>query len=124
VTQNQNASVSITSPTGSQTVAHGQSLPINWFINNAPTSGAAVVDLYTAQGNKIGTIAISSNMSGGFNWTIPTPNTICTQQYPNALCGQSLSGQYYIKVSLVAGNGFDSNSTTYASATSGVFTIY
>jgi hypothetical protein len=40
------------------------------------------------------------------------------------LCGANLSGQYYVKATLVSGNGFDSNATVYASATSGVFSIY
>lgn len=120
----QNASVTVSSPTQNQTASYGQSLPINWTVQNAPANSSAVLDLYTVGGSKVGTIAIQNNTgSGSYNWTVPTPNTICTMQYPNGLCGQSLSGQYFVKVSIVSGSGFDSNPTTYASANSGTFTV-
>ncbi len=121
----QPSSVTVTSPTQGQSVAHGQTLPISWTVQNQSfPNSSVVVDLYTVSGSKIGTIAIQSGIgSGSYNWTVPTPNTICTQQYPNALCGQSLSGQYFIKVSIVSGSGFDSGATTYASGNSGTFTV-
>jgi peptidoglycan hydrolase-like protein with peptidoglycan-binding domain len=122
----QNNTITITSPNGSQTLSRGQNLAIAWTLNNAPNNSAVVLDLYTANAIKVGTIAVSGSgsASNSFNWTIPTPNVVCTMQYPNGLCGANLSGQYYVKATLVSGNGFDSNATVYASATSGVFSIY
>ncbi len=118
------ASVTVSLPTQGRTVSHGQSLPIQWSLQNTPSNSSSVVDLYTVGGSKVGTIAIQSTASSvEYNWTVPTPNTMCTMQYPNALCGQSLSGQYYIKVSVVSGSGFDANPTTYASGNSGTFTV-
>ncbi len=118
------ASVTVSLPTQGQTVSHGQSLPIRWSLQNTPANTTSIVDLYTVAGSKVGTIAIQSTASSvEYNWTVPTPNTICTMQYPNGLCGQSLSGQYFIKVSVVSGSGFDANATTYASGNSGTFTV-
>jgi peptidoglycan hydrolase-like protein with peptidoglycan-binding domain len=120
----QPAAVTVTSPTQGQTVTHGQVIPISWTVQQVPANSAAVVDLYTVSGSKVGTIAIqTAASSGSINWTVPTPNTVCTLQYPNGLCGQSLGGQYFVKVSIVAGSGFDSNATTYASGNSGTFTV-
>jgi hypothetical protein len=127
VTQSQNVSLSITSPQGSAQFQNGTIMPIVWNTTNPPSGASAtVLDLYTSQGTKVGTIAISSNTSGSYNWSIPrVPNNLmCTMQYPNGLCGTALSGQYYLKASLVSGNGFDASQFVYSSATSGTFTIY
>jgi len=116
--------LTVTSPTAGQVYARGSIMPITWSYPVTPGSNVAVVlDLYTAAGSKVGTIAISSQTMGTTNWTVPVPNTVCTMQYPNGLCGQSLSGQYYIKATVVSGNGFDSNATTLATAQSGTFSI-
>lgn len=121
----QNTSVTIASPTHGQTVMRGQQLPITWNAYNLPTNSSTVVDLYTVQGSKVGTIAIQSNVGAGtVTWNVPVGGTVCTMQYPNGLCGQHLSGQYFIKVSVVSGSGFDSNPTVYGSANSGTITIY
>ena len=86
---------------------------------------ASIVDLYTAAGNKVGTIAITNDLAGVYHWNIPSfqPNMMCTLQYPNGLCGQNLQGQYYIVVTAVVGNGFDQNQTVIGTAQSGIFTI-
>ncbi len=121
----QTTTVSVASPLQGQTVARGTQLPILWTVNNAPTNSSVVAELYTVQGSKVGTIAIQSNVgAGSFSWNVPVGGTVCTLQYPNGLCGQNLSGQYFVKVSVVSGSGFDSNPTTYGSANSGTFTIY
>jgi len=119
----QQATVSVNSPAQGTVVSHGQTLNVAWSTTNVPQSGSTVVDLYTVSGSKVGTIAIQSGVSSGnYNWVVPTPNTICTLQYPNGLCGQNLSGQYFIKVSLVSGNGFDGGAV-FASGNSGTFTV-
>lgn len=115
--------LSVTAPAAGQTVSHGGALPVSWQ-SNIKVAGSVVVDLYTVAGVKVGTIAIQSyNGNGSYTWTVPTPHTVCTLQYPNGLCGMSLSGQYFIKVSIVSGSGFDANPTTFASGNSGTFTI-
>jgi len=128
VTQaNQHTSLTITSPQGGVQYQNGTQMPIAWSMTNPPSSNSSMIlDLYTGAGAKVGTIAISSNTSGSYNWSIPrVPNNLlCTMQYPNGLCGVALSGQYYIKATLVSGSGFDSNATTYTSTNSAVFTIY
>lgn len=116
--------MSVTAPATGQTVARGGVLPITWE-SSLKVAGSVLVDLYTASGSKVGTVAIQSyNGNGSYSWTVPVPNTVCTMQYPNALCGQSLSGTYFVKVSIVSGSGFDSTQNTFASANSGAFTVY
>lgn len=122
--------LTVTSPTVGQTYARGAQMPISWsgLIRQtfAYEPQASVVDLYTAAGTKIGTIAIQNGLSGSFTWSIPPfPNTmICTMQYPNALCGSNIApGQYYIKVTAVVGSGFESNPSVIGTAQSGVFNI-
>jgi peptidoglycan hydrolase-like protein with peptidoglycan-binding domain len=124
---NTNSAITVTSPVSGSQYQNGTVMPIAWTSSNTPSGNSAVVlDLYTNQGSKVGTIAISNNASGSYSWSVPrVPNNLfCTMQYPNGLCGTALSGQYYIKASLVSGSGFDTNATIYSSATSGVFTIY
>ncbi len=115
----------ITSPTAGQVYVRGTQMPITWSYPVTPGNLATILDLYTAAGGKVGTIAIQSGSVGSYTWSIPSfpQNYMCTLQYPNGLCGQNLQGQYYIKVSVVSGNGFDSNATTYATGQSGVFSI-
>jgi PKD repeat protein len=101
-------------------------LPIVWSgTGTGYSTVATVLDLYSVQNGKIGTIAIQSGASGSYTWSIPPfPNTqYCTMQYPNGLCGTNLpDGQYYVKATLVSGNGFDGGSQL-ASANSGTFSI-
>lgn len=107
----------------SGTLLPGQILTVSWQSTNAPAQSTVVLDLYRTGGTKVGTIAIQSNKSGSFAWTIPTPGAVCTQQYPNALCGTDLrGGSYYIKVSLVPGNGF-SNTAAVATAHTQSFSV-
>ncbi|MBX4200391.1 IPT/TIG domain-containing protein [Candidatus Parcubacteria bacterium] len=122
-TQTQNATIRINNPNGGETVSSGQNLNISWTSNNAPSQSALVLDLYSVAGVKVGTIAVSSNTTSSSTWRIPTGGTVCTLQFPNGLCGQSLSGQYYIEGSLVSGSGFDPSPTVYYKAVSGNFTI-
>jgi len=124
-----NGGLTVTSPTAGQTYARGTQMPIAWsgLIHQtfAYEQDSSIVDLYTAVGSKVGTIAIQNGIAGSFTWSIPPfPNNLaCIQTYPNGLCGQNLQGQYYIKVTAVVGNGFDSNPTVIGTAQSGVFTI-
>lgn len=119
--------MTVSSPTQGQTVQSGSQLTISWSAPYLVTSGSYVLDLYTSAGSKVGTIAIQSatSNSGSYVWSVPrVPNNyFCTMQYPNGLCGQNLEGgSYFVKVSLVPGNGFD-NQTATASANSGTFTV-
>lgn len=119
--------LTVTSPIAGQTYTRGSQMPISWSGLTRQTFAyepqASVIDLYTSAGGKVGTIAIQSGLSGSTTWSVPTPNTICTMQYPNGLCGQTLQGQYYIKVTAVVGTGFESNLNVIGTAQSGVFTI-
>lgn len=121
--------LSVTSPTAGQVYTRGNAMPISWSglirATLAYEPHASIVDLYTAAGVKVGTIAIGNSLQGNMQWNIPTyaPDMACTMQYPNGLCGQNLQGQYYIVVTAVVGNGFESNPTVIATAQSGIFTI-
>ncbi len=117
--------VSITSPVQGQVVQTGATLPISWSYPVTPGSASARIELFTAAGDSVGLIAVSNSTSGTYSWRLPPfPNNLfCTMQYPNGLCGMNLSGQYYIQVSEVSGNGLDANPSVYATARSGVFTI-
>lgn len=115
--------LTVTAPVTSTSVSRGGALPISWQ-SSIKVAGSVVLDLYTASGSKVGTIAIQTyGGNGSYTWTVPTPNTVCTMQYPNGLCGTALSGQYFIKASIVSGSGFDANPTTFASGNSGTFTV-
>ncbi len=116
--------LTVTSPSAGQVVPHGSTLPISWGYPVTPGSATMVIDLYTAAGSKVGTMAISNQTSGTYNWSVPPfPNNLmCTMQYPNGLCGVYLSGQYYVQVSATSGSGFD-NTSAIATGRSGTFTI-
>jgi peptidoglycan hydrolase-like protein with peptidoglycan-binding domain len=125
----QTNTLSVTNPVAGQTYARGTDMTISWsgLIRQtfAYEQHASIVDLYTATGIKVGTIAITNDLSGSTQWRIPPfPNNLmCTMQYPNGLCGQNVQGQYYIKVTAVVGSGFETNSTVIATAQSGIFTV-
>lgn len=113
----QGSGVQVTSPTQGSTYYRGQDMNISWNGGGAYTSASVTLELYTAGGTNIGTIAISGLAAGSYTWHIPNypQNYMCTMQYPNGLCGTNIpSGQYYIKATLGG----------VTSATSGVFTIY
>jgi hypothetical protein len=117
--------LTVTSPATGAIVRSGSPLVISWSYPVTPGSASMVIDLYTSQGSKVGTIAVSQNTIGSYTWNVPPyPNTqVCTQQYPNGLCNASIQGQYYVQVSAVSGSGLDANPTVYATGRSGVFTI-
>jgi hypothetical protein len=134
--------ITVTHPTASQQFLRGQDMTIAWnAAANIPSNATTQLDLYTAAGATVGTIAISSNANGSYTWHIPgfPQNYMCTMQYPNGLCGTNIpSGQYYIKVtatsncnntmtpSSVNGTPQITNSCQgilYGTAQSGVFTI-
>lgn len=125
----QTNTLSVTSPTAGQVYSRGGQMTISWsgLIREtfAYEPHASIVDLYTAAGVKVGTIAIGNDLKGSYDWHIPgfPQNVMCTMQYPNALCGTNVQGQYYIMVTAVVGNGFDQNQTVIGTAQSGVFTI-
>lgn len=128
-TQTQNSGFTVTSPTAGQVYTRGNDMTISWsgLIHQtfAAEQDSSIIDLYTAAGVKVGTIAIANGISGTYNWHIPGfPQTyMCTMQYPNGLCGQNIQGLYYIQVTDVVGNGFDTNPTVIGTAQSGIFTI-
>jgi peptidoglycan hydrolase-like protein with peptidoglycan-binding domain len=125
----QTSSLNITSPTSGQVYTRGSDMTISWggLIRQtfAYEAHASIVDLYTAAGVKVGTIAITNDLSGTYQWRIPPfPNIyMCTMQYPNGLCGQNVQGQYYMVVTAVVGTGFEANPTVIGTATSGIFTV-
>ncbi|HVY72588.1 MAG TPA: peptidoglycan-binding protein [Candidatus Paceibacterota bacterium] len=127
--QVQTNTLTVTSPAAGQVYARGSQMNISWggLIREtfAYEPHASIVDLYTAAGVKVGTIAITNDLKGSYDWRIPGfPQTMmCTMQYPNGLCGTNVQGQYYIQVTAVVGNGFDSNSQVLGTAQSGAFTI-
>ena len=118
--------LSVTQPAANQVYTRGQDMPISWSYPVTPGSANIVLDLYTAQGNKVGTIAVTSNTTGSYTWHIPgfPQNYMCTMQYPNGLCGVSIpTGQYYIEATATS-DGFNPiGATIYATGQSGVFTI-
>jgi hypothetical protein len=126
----QTNTLSVTSPTAGQAYGHSEAMTISWsgLIREtfAYEPHASIVDLYTAAGVKVGTIAITNDLQGSYQWRIPPfPNNVmCTMQYPNGLCGTALNGSYYIQVTAVVGSGFDPNETVIGTAQSGVFTIH
>jgi len=117
--------ITVSSPVAGATYARGQDMTISWGYPVTPNSTPMVIELYTAAGTPIGPIAVSNATSGSYPWHIPgfPQNYMCTQQYPNGLCGASIpNGQYYIKVSAEQ-NALSGNPTVIASGQSGVFTI-
>jgi peptidoglycan hydrolase-like protein with peptidoglycan-binding domain len=125
----QQNTLTVTSPTAGQVYTRANQMTISWsgLIRQtfAYEPHASIVDLYTAAGTKVGTIAITNDLAGVYQWNIPPfPNNMfCTMQYPNGLCGQNVQGQYYIVVTAVVGNGFETNAMTIGTAKSGIFTV-
>ncbi len=127
--QTQTNTLQVTSPAAGQIYTRGSQMNISWSGLVRETFAyephASIVDLYTAAGTKVGTIAITNDLKGSYDWHIPGfPQTMmCTMQYPNALCGTNVQGQYYIQVTAVVGNGFGTNETVIGTAQSGVFGV-
>ena len=109
-------------PSGNETVEQGDELEIVWESKDEPNDSSVIIELYESNGDKVGTIAISEDSDDSFDWDVPEGGTYCTQQFPNGLCGHDLEGRYYIKASLVRGNGF-SGGTILDSDTSATFEI-
>lgn len=120
------AGITITSPSAGQTYTRGGQMPITWSgSSDGYASASTVLDLYSVQSGKVGTVAIQTGASGSYTWNIPqySADLACTMQYPNGLCGTDLpNGQYYLKATLVQGTGFD-NGAQIATANSGTFSI-
>ncbi len=119
---NNDASISIEEPDRGDDVEQGDTLRVEWTIEDRPSNSSVALELFTESGRSIGTIAVVEGRSGSYSWRVPTPSYYCTMQYPNGLCGMDLRGDYYIRARLLAGNGFD-NSYEYDADDSGVFTI-
>lgn len=121
--------LNVTSPTAGQVYTRGNQMTISWSGLIRETfvyePHASIVDLYSTAGYKVGTIAITNDLTGVYQWSVPSfrPDMACTMQYPNGLCGQNLQGQYYIVVTAIVGNAFEQNPTVIGTAQSGVFTI-
>lgn len=119
---NDDATIEVTRPTSSDDVDQGDTQKITWKSSDEPSNSAVILDLYKSNGTKVGAIAISDDTDGSYTWHVPERNTYCTQQYPNGLCGYDLDGSYYIKASLVEGNGFNGGDVLDTD-TSGTFEI-
>lgn len=121
---NNDATINVTRPTSSDDVNQGETQKITWSSSDEPSDSSVVLELYTSAGHLVGTIAVSNDTDGSYSWRVPrVPNTLlCTMQYPNGLCGYNLEGNYYIKASLVRGNGL-SNGEVLDTDTSGTFEI-
>lgn len=122
--QYSNNALTITSPAAGQSYQRGQTMSIAWNGNTSGYGNMLAFDLYTQAGNKIGTIAMTSENYGTYQWAIPpaNPNYACTMQYPNGLCGILLQpGLYKIRASLQS--NYD-GAWGAPVAESGTFTIY
>ncbi|HEV7449202.1 MAG TPA: peptidoglycan-binding protein [Candidatus Paceibacterota bacterium] len=119
---NNDASIDVTRPTSSNDVDQGDTQKITWNSSDEPSNSSVILELYTSNSRLVGTIAVSSDTDGSYSWHVPERNIYCTMQYPNGLCGYDLDGSYYVKASLVRGNGFDGG-TVLDSDTSGTFDI-
>lgn len=119
---NNDATIDVTRPTSNDDVEQGDTQKISWNSSDAPSNASIVLELYQSNNRLVGTIAISSDEDGSYNWHVPERNTFCTQQFPNGLCGYDLDGDYYIKASLTEGNGF-SGGRVLDTDTSGTFEI-
>ncbi len=118
---NNDASISVEEPDRGDDVEQGDTLRIEWTVEDRPSNSSVALDLFTEAGRSVGTIAVVEGRSGSYSWRVPTPSVYCTMQYPNGLCGMDLRGDYYIRARLLAGNSFDSRE--YDRDDSGVFTI-
>lgn len=122
--QYSNSTLTITSPNAGQGYQRGQVMPITWSGNTSGYGNNLAFDLYTNGGIKIGTIAMTSENYGTYQWIIPsaTPNYVCTMQYPNGLCGTFLQpGLYKIRAALQS--NYD-GAWGIPIAESGTFTLY
>lgn len=120
-TDDDDATVEITKPGSGVTVEQGDELDIEWDVSDEPSNASIILDLYDEDDDRVGTIAIVDAEKGEYEWDVPRPNTFCTLQYPNGLCGYDLEGEYYLKASLVRGTGFGGE--TLDTDTSPVFEI-
>ena len=118
------ATVVISAPLADQQYLRGSFMPIRWSVSSGVPVGATLaLELYTASGARVGTIALPAASAGSYTWYIPYAQDVCTMQYPNGLCGVSIPpGRYYLQLTASA-NGFDQNATRYASARSGLFSV-
>ncbi len=119
---NNDASISIEEPDRGDDVEQGDTLRVEWVVEDRPSNSSVALELFTEGGRSVGTVAVVEGRSGSYSWRVPTPSYYCTMQYPNGLCGMDLRGDYYIRARLLAGNGL-SNSYEYDTDDSGVFTI-
>ena len=97
------ATIEVTRPSGNQTVEQGDELDIAWESTDEPNNITVVIELYDEDDDRVGTIAITDDEDGDYEWDVPEGGDVCTQQFPNGLCGYDLEGEFYIKVSLVRG---------------------
>jgi hypothetical protein len=119
---NGDATINVTRPTSNDDVQQGDTQKISWNSDNAPSNASVLLELYQSNNHLVGTIAVSGDEDGSYTWRVPERNTYCTQQFPNGLCGYDLDGDYYVKASLVRGNGFNGGEVLDTD-TSGTFEI-
>lgn len=114
--------VTVSSPAAGAQLVYGQSTTVNWA--SSVQGSSVVLDLYSGLGVKIGTFAISSNISGSTSWVVPLQGSgiACTMQYPNGLCGASIpAGSYKIRATVMSGLFGQGNAL--GSGESGLFSI-
>lgn len=99
--------INVTAPDAGEVVEQGDELDIEWDVTDEPNNSAVILELYDEDDDRVGTIAIVDSDEDSFEWDVPERGGYCTQQYPNELCGYDLEGEYYIRATLVEGNGFD-----------------
>jgi hypothetical protein len=116
------ASITVEEPDRGDDVEQGDTLRIEWTVEDRPSDSEIELVLYTEYGHSVGVIAIVDGRSGSYSWRVPTPNLYCTMQYPNGLCGMDLRGDYFIRARLLADTNYN-NSYEYDADDSGVFTI-
>ncbi|MDB5238211.1 MAG: hypothetical protein JWM46_481 [Candidatus Kaiserbacteria bacterium] len=123
--------VSVTSPINGASVQRGDKITISWnTTGTVPANSSIALDLYTASGQKAvanDMIAITSQMSGSMQWTIPgtaPAGTACTAVYPGGLCGATLAnGSYVIRAAVAQSTNGTSSGNVLASGNSGTITL-
>jgi hypothetical protein len=111
------ARIEITDPVSGDEFEQGDEMRIVWDVTDEPSDAEVVLELYDEDDDRVGTIAIEDADDGDFEWDIPEGGDICTQQFPNGLCGHDLDGEYYIRATL------RDDGTTLDSDKSGIFNI-
>lgn len=115
------ATITVTAPDSNDEFEQGDEMDIEWDVAEEPSDASVVLELWDEDDDRVGVIAIVDADDGDYEWNVPRAGTICTQQYPNGLCGYDLDGTYYIKAVLKEDQG--GNGSTLDTDESGEFEI-